>query len=82
MNDDVAVIRPARVKIGGLWVNKTKQGKTYLSGTLGYDAMIEVWPNVKREGTKDPDYTINIVQKIKKSVPEAEIKHSIGDVPF
>jgi hypothetical protein len=85
--DDVAVIKPARVKIGGLWKSKTKNGKQYLSGSIGYDAMIEIWPNTKREGmegAKDPDYQIFIVPRFKKPTSEHtdEPKDQISEVPF
>ncbi len=80
------VVKPARVKLGGLWKSQTKGGKSYLSGSIGYDAMIEIWPNTKREGmegAKDPDYQIFIVQKFKKPTsPIEETKDQISEVPF
>lgn len=85
--DNIAVIKPARVKLGGLWRNETKNGKQYLSGTLGYDTVIEVWPNIKRdgpEGEKDPDFQIFLSQKMKKTAGTFKPKDdtTAESVPF
>ena len=41
-------------KLTGLWKNKTKDGKTYLSGDLGTVKML-VLPNDQKRNEKDPD---------------------------
>lgn len=76
----------AQVKLGGLWKNTSKNGKTYLSGTLGYDSNLQVWPNKKREGKDDPDYNVYITQrKFKKTDATTETDHhteTTNEVPF
>lgn len=52
-----------RVKIGGLWQNTTKNGVSFLSGDIGNYAQIQIWPNKKRDGKKDPDYTLYFCEK-------------------
>lgn len=71
-----------QVKLGGLWKNTTKTGKTYLSGTLGYDANIQIWPNKKRDGKEDPDYNIYISQKKHKKLEDENVLQENNEVPF
>ena len=67
-----------RVKIGGLWQNVTKTGKTFLSGDFGSFGQIQVWPNQKRPGKKDPDFTVYITSKKKKEVTAANYMDEYG----
>lgn len=69
----------ARVKIGGLWQHTTKTGKTFLSGEIGAFAQIQIWPNQKRPGKKDPDFTVYITEKKKKE--EASAGYNPNDYP-
>ena len=50
------------ITLGGLWNNTTKDGKPYLSGSLG-NLKIFVFKNDKRGNDKAPDYTIKLVEK-------------------
>jgi hypothetical protein len=85
--EEIAVMKPARIEMGGLWKNTTKAGKPYLSGPFGRNGVLTIWPNVKREGmegAKDPDYTMVLTEKYKKpdekgSPPK---KDQIEEVPF
>lgn len=53
-------------KLTGLWKNQTKDGKPYLSGSLGL-AKLMIFPNDhKREGEKGPDYLAYLVPVEKK----------------
>lgn len=49
------------VRLGGLWKNQTKDGKTYLSGTFG-GARVLIFPNGYKEKDSDPDFTLNLAQ--------------------
>lgn len=62
MSDDF----PPRIKLGGVWAHTTKNGQTFLSGDFGAFGQIQIWPNKKREGKKDPDMTVYISEKKKK----------------
>ena len=81
------IIYPSKVKIGGLWENKTKTGIVSYSGDLSYNSRIEFWPNKKRDGHKAPDFNMFIVEKMKKiGEPEAVINdfppNDPKNVPF
>ena len=65
------------VRIGGLWKNKTKDGKPYLGGSFG-GARLMVFQNGYKEKDSDPDYVLCIAQaqKKEKEAPEKE------EIPF
>jgi len=54
------------IKLTGLWKNKTKDGKQYLTGGLGYGAKILIFPNSYKEKESDPDYIAYIAAKEQK----------------
>ncbi len=56
-------------KLTGLWKNKTKDGKTYLSGNLGM-SRLHVLPNDYKRGEKDPDYNDLLCPQEKKDKPK------------
>lgn len=46
------------IRIGGLWINKSKDGNQYLSGNLGATVKVLIFKNKnKRPDSNDPDYT-------------------------
>jgi uncharacterized protein (DUF736 family) len=54
------------IEIAGLWKNKSKDGKVYLSGYFG-NAKVLVFPNShKQEGEKSPDYRMYVAPKAEK----------------
>jgi len=58
------------VKLTGLWKNTGKDGKTYLSGSLG-GARVLVFPNEFKRGEKDPDFNLVVTpREEKESKPE------------
>lgn len=63
------------IRIGGLWKNKTKDGKSYLSGNFG-TCRILVFPNEKKEKESQPDFSIHLVENKPK---ENGGKASSGD---
>lgn len=84
--------KPTRVKLGGLWKNKTKGGIFFLSGNFAYGTNLEIWPNKKRdgmEGQRDPDYQVFVSERpmVKKEVRENTISDPFADsavteIPF
>ena len=58
------------VKLTGLWKN-TKDGKTYLSGSLG-TARVLVFPNEFKKESTDPDFNLVLAPKEEKTAPAAE----------
>jgi uncharacterized protein (DUF736 family) len=51
------------IEIGGLWVNKSKAGKGYMSGRFGRNGKLLVFKNAhKKEGEKSPDFRIYLVE--------------------
>lgn len=58
-------------RLSGLWKNKGKDGKTYLSGSLG-SARLLVMPNGYKKADKDPDYIVYVVPAEKKAEPAQE----------
>jgi hypothetical protein len=56
-------------KLTGLWKNKTKDGKTYLSGSLGMSRLL-VLPNDYKRNEKDPDYNVLLCPQEKKDKPK------------
>ena len=56
-------------RLTGLWKNKTKDGKTYLSGSLGLSRLL-VLPNDYKRNEKDPDYNVLLCPKENKDKPK------------
>ncbi len=57
------MIKTRTRRIGALWVRKTKEGKTYLSGileTLAGDVGIVAFQNDKKTKDNQPDYNLCI----------------------
>ncbi len=80
------IIQPHKIKVGGLWKNQTKTGIVFYNGDLSYNTRIEIWPNKKREGMRDPDFSLFLVEKPKKQVSavsdEFEVPKNQEEVPF
>ena len=60
-------------RLSGLWKNKGKDGKTYLSGNLSGSARLLVMPNEYKKGEKDPDYFAYLVPVEKKEPVQASL---------
>ena len=46
----------AKIKLTGLWKEKSKDGKDYLSGTMMPGAKLLIFPNGFKKRPNDPDY--------------------------
>ena len=57
------------VPIGGLWINKDKNGNDYFSGNFTYKTKLLVMTNTFKDKENDPDYMVYIT---KKDEPKAE----------
>lgn len=75
------------VNIGGLWVNKSKNGEVYLSGYLN-GARLLVFKNNFKEHEKQPDYVMYVTpnqQRQQSSASEFEPpapSENTDDIPF
>ena len=71
-------------KIGALWIRKSQDGMTFLSGVLqdlGGDINIAVFKNDKKEVDKQPDYNI-VLSERPKPAPQVEGAPGPDDIPF
>ncbi len=70
-----------RIKLGGLWQHTTKTGVTFLSGDFTFGSQIQVWPNKKRDGKNDPDFTVYLSEKVKKDRAVEVNMDAMNDLP-
>ena len=71
-------------KIGALWIRKSQDGKTFLSGViqdLSGDINIAVFKNDRKEADNQPDYNIVLSEK-PKPAPQVEGGPGPEDIPF
>lgn len=59
-------------RLSGLWKQKDKQGRTYLSGSLG-SARLLVMPNDYKKTEKEPDYVVYVVPAEKKEASQGSL---------
>lgn len=64
-------------KLTGLWKNTDKEGRTFLSGSLGL-AKLLVLPNGFKKDEKDPDYIAMLVTPEKKARPASPVSPDFG----
>lgn len=55
------------IEIGALWKKKTKDGVTYLKGTLNQNTDILILANKYKQSDKHPDYRIFFAEKKKEA---------------
>jgi hypothetical protein len=60
------------VRLGGLWVHKTKEGETFLSGTFGSGARLLVMKNGLKDSDSQPDYIMYVEESQKKTTETIE----------
>lgn len=75
-----------KIKLTGLWQNKSKSGETYYGGNLSPGVRILVFKNGFKEGEKDPDlvmYLAPVERQVQPDPkPESEPPQPPGDSPF
>ncbi len=49
-----------KIKLTGLWEETTKDGKSYLSGTMMPGAKLLIFPNSFKKRPTDPDYIASL----------------------
>jgi|TARA_R100000656_G_scaffold21193_1_gene18863 hypothetical protein len=54
------------IELTGLWLNKDKEGKTYMKGSLGQGTVLIFKNEKKEEGSNQPDYKMLLAEKTKK----------------
>lgn len=59
------------IRLTGLWKNTSKDGKPFLSGSLG-GVKVLVFPNEHKKGEKDPDFNLVLAprEEREKKPPE------------
>ena len=59
----------ARVKLTGLWKSTDKDGRRFLSGSVGMSRLM-IFENGYKDKEKDPDYIAYLVASDKQTVKE------------
>lgn len=70
-------------KLTGLWLNETKNGEKYFSGSLGFLKML-IFKNKYKETENHPDYLIYLAPKEEKKTEDEPVKaeDDNDDLPF
>ena len=71
------------IEASGLWLNESKDGTKYFSGSMGHLRVV-IFKNIfKKEGSNEPDYKMYFDGQAKKS-PKEDTKTSPldDDIPF
>ena len=73
------------LNVTGLWMNKTKSGETYMSGSLG-NVNVLIFKNKNKKTEKHPDYTLMFGPKQKRKAPTTDpyspAPEADSEVPF
>ena len=74
----------AMVRIGGLWLNKSQSGVSYMSGTFGTAKLLVFRNTRKEEGSSAPDYNLYIAEKRedKSTSPSSDTGPTGDTIPF
>lgn len=78
-----------KIKLGGLWVNKSKDGKEYMSGNFG-TAKIMLFRNNYKTESNHPDWLLYVVENDKlnkqetgpEKVGKLNLSDTEDDIPF
>lgn len=75
------------LQLTGLWINKTKEGDSYLSGNLGNVRILVFKNKNKPEGSKAPDFNIVIAEnnkqkQVNQKDPQTPFEQTMEDIPF
>ncbi len=70
------------VRLGGLWMQTSKDGKTrYWQGRLGGARMV-IFKNRNKKGEKDPEFILYVQNSPKQDRQAQEQRPDDDDVPF
>ena len=61
------------VELTGLWSKDAKDGKKYLSGSMGGARVLVLANGFKKEGSNEPDYRLYVARKEKQEKSETPI---------
>jgi hypothetical protein len=61
-----------KVRLGGLWQGKDRNGHAYLSGPVGQARLLVLRNGYKRAGKKDPDFIMYLAPQEKRQDDAAE----------
>lgn len=61
--------RGAMIKLCGLWLGKTKDGRKYLSGNATYSSRFMAFPNSFKAKDTDPDYILYVSEREHEQKP-------------
>jgi uncharacterized protein (DUF736 family) len=67
------------IMLGGLWLNESQSGQTYMSGRLGLGGKVLIFKNQKKENDNEPDYYLMLAEW---SRTEKGKKGDSDDIPF
>ena len=68
------------VPITGLWINKDKNGNSYMSGSMGMGRILIFKNDKKEDGSNQPDYYMKLAEKTKQQ--ENEPEKTDDSIPF
>ena len=73
-----------KITLSGLWLNKTQNGDSYFSGSLGSAKLLIFKNTFKEEGSNQPDYNLYLAPIEKKEEAEEELPATQpkDDIPF
>lgn len=57
------------IRLTGIWKNKSKAGKTYLSGLMSPTSRLLIFPNEHKAKDSDPDYIAFLAPNEKREEP-------------
>lgn len=69
------------MQVCGLWKNKDKEGRTFLSGNLNASVGILIFLNGFKSDEKQPDYRMYYVQREQDKKPDASLGTDDLDQP-
>lgn len=68
------------IELSGLWLNESKDGQKYFSGSLGRARLI-IFKNTFKKEEKEPDYLLYIDERTKKEATSTNQLED-EDIPF
>ena len=70
------------IEASGLWLNESKDGTKYFSGSMGHLRVVIFKNTFKKEGSNEPDYKMYFDEQVKKTPKEVTQTLLDDDIPF